>query len=521
MDTDKTTYDNAVQISDHVYWVGTYDDRDNFQCNPYLIKFNGKGVLIDPGSVLYFNDLVRKLTELIDLKDLTYIVIQHQDPDVCGNVSHLMEAINAAGNRQCKIITHRRTAALVRHYGENLKFEYSNNFKDKTVSLGDGRTLEFIHTPYLHAPGAIATYFNTDKILFSSDIFGGMTNKWSLYAGNEYFKEIKTFHEDYMPSKEILLFAMSQFEQYDIDKIAPQHGSIIGRKLARQMIQTFKDFECGLFIDQSFRDELQAARKKIEAQNHIMNRELNMAGQFQKALLPDLRKIRPDKCFDIAFLFEPYSQVSGDFLIIDKIDATHLGIMIIDVVDHGVTSGLATIQIKTLFDEYKKTSVSPAEVLKKINSKAFTVSKNDIFFTAIYMIYDCEKHRITIASAGGIPPVYYNAALNESNLISHNGTSLGLSDGDGLRVSDNTFSFGINDCLILQTDGLIDCINKNDESFDRVTSQKKFMQAIHKEKSAREILKDITDNVKRHRGKAKKCDDDATIVVFKRRENVS
>ena len=64
-----------------------------------------------------------------------------------------------------------------------------------------------------------------------------MTDNWSLYAGNDYFEEVKTFHEDYMPSKEILLFTMSQFERYDIEKIAPQHGSIIERKQARQMIQ--------------------------------------------------------------------------------------------------------------------------------------------------------------------------------------------------------------------------------------------------------------------------------------------
>lgn len=104
-----------------------------------------------------------------------------------------------------------------------------------------------------------------------------------------------------------------------------------------------------------------------------------MAADFQRTLLPDEKVAERDHRIDIAYLFKPYSQVSGDFLIVDPIDDRHLGIMVIDVVGHGVTPGLATIQIKTLFDEHKKTSMRPAEVLKKINEKAFTIYENNIF----------------------------------------------------------------------------------------------------------------------------------------------
>ena len=64
-----------------------------------------------------------------------------------------------------------------------------------------------------------------------------------------------------------------------------------------------------------------------------------------------------------------FADIENDFLIIDKIDARHLGIMAVDVVDHGVMSGLATIQIKTLFDEYKSTTLNPDDVLRTINDK--------------------------------------------------------------------------------------------------------------------------------------------------------
>ncbi len=515
---ERKKYDRAVRISEHVYWVGTYDSRDKFQCNPYLIKVDGEAVLIDPGSVIYYPSYLKKIEMLVDLKAVSYIICQHQDPDVCGNIAQLTNALRAEGNRSAKIITHRRTAALIRHYSDDLTFKFSNEFPNKRVTIGQNSTLEFIHTPYLHAPGAIATYFDTDKILFSSDIFGGMTENWALDAGSDYFQEIAMFHEEYMPAKEILLFTMTQFERYEIDKIAPQHGSVIKHRQARELIERFKNFECGLFIDQSFRDELQAARKQIETQNRIMNRELTMAGQFQKALLPDPEKIKIEKQLDIAFLFEPYSQVSGDFLIIDNINDRYLGIMVVDVVDHGVTSGLATIQLKTLFETYKHMSFSPAEVLKEINEHAFSLSENDIFFTAVYMIYDRENSTVTIASAGGVPPVYYNCAADESVLLELEGTAVGVFKGAAYRIIDKHFSFAPGDCLIFQTDGLMDVADPIGVPFTRAKSQTKIMRAIAPDKQAREILEDITENVKRHKGSPKPFDDDATMVVFKLRK---
>ena len=508
-------YSKSIQISEHVYWVGTYDASDNFQCNSYLIKIDGNGIIIDPGSVLYFESFIKKVLERIELTNISHIILQHQDPDVGGNVAMFADAIRTSGNHGCILLTHSRTYALARHFGANLNVVSTNTLKDGKLLFRNGYALEFIHTPYLHAPGAIATYFNTDKIMFSSDIFGGVTENWNLFAGDNYFEDISSFHREYMPSKELLLFAMTKFERYDIDKIAPQHGSVINKKQAKTMIEAFKDFECGLFIDKAFREELQAARKKIEEQNKIMNRDLSMAGHFQQTLLPNKKRIARERGIDSAFFFKPHSQVSGDFLIIDKISDRHLGIMVVDVVDHGVMSGLATIQIKTLFDEYKTTSLSPAAVLRTINDKAFSISKNDIFFTALYAIYDPESLTVTLASAGAIPVIYYNAAKDKKALISLTGTSLGVTRGDACRIAEKKFGVGENDILILQTDGLMDSTNKGNAPFDHVKSQKKFMKEIKKGKSSQQILDAILKKVNTHKGKDASFGDDVTIAVLK------
>ena len=507
-----------VKISKHVYWIGTHDTSDTFQCNSYLIVFNGKGVIIDPGSVLYFDSLLEKVTGLIKLKDITHIVIQHQDPDVGGNIALLAETLRSAGNRRCKILTHSRSAVLIRHYGAKLKMVHTNALSGQKLVLGRGAKLEFIHTPYLHAPGAIATYFDRDKILFSSDIFGGMTTDWHLFSGERYFEEITSFHQDYMPAKELLLFTMTKFERLDIEMIAPQHGSLMKKAQAEKMIAAFKDFECGLFIDQEFREELQAARKKIEAQNALMSKELHLAGEFQRTLLPDEKLLSSIESLDIAYKFQPCAQVSGDFLIIDQIDAQHLGVMVVDVAGHGVAPGLTTIQLKTLFNEYKSSTLSSAALLRKINEKAFVLTENDIFLTALYLIYDIESSRFTIASAGGIPAVYFNARKNKGRLLSLTGTSLGICQEDTCQIDDRSFAFGQNDFIILQTDGLIECINKKNMPFDRIKSQKKFIQEIKKGRSARQVVDAIMNKADRFKGRDQEFQDDITLVVIKKVE---
>jgi serine phosphatase RsbU (regulator of sigma subunit) len=508
-------YNKSIPISDHVYWVGTFDTQDNFQCNAYLIIVHGKGVIIDPGSVLYFDSFIKKISERIELKNISHIILQHQDPDVCGNIVMLVDAIFAAGNKNFKILTHSRTSVLVRHYGVKMNFEFTDRIPEGKIFLSRNHELEFIHTPYLHAPGAIATYFKSDKILFSGDIFGGMTDKWNLFAGETYFDAISNFHKEYMPAKELLLFAMTKFGRYDINKIAPQHGSVINKEQAETMIDAFKDFECGLFIDQAFREELHGARKKIEEQNQIMSKDLSMAGHFQQTLLPDKKMIAWKNGVDLAYYYKPYSQVSGDFLIIDKIDTHHLGIMVVDVVDHGVMSGLATIQIKTLFDEYKSTTLNPADVLRTINDKAFSIAENDIFFTALYAICDLKNSKIELASAGGIPVIHYNTARNEKRLISLAGTSLGVTRGDDCRIDIKSLSVSQGDVLILQTDGLMDSTNESNVPFDHVKSQKKFMAEIKKERSAQQILDAVMAKAETHKGLDKSFDDDVTIAILK------
>jgi len=237
-------FNKPVEIAEDTYWVGHNLEGDPFQCHVYLIVNGKESILIDPGSKLTFKETLNKIEQIIPFSNIKYIICHHQDPDITGALYIIDEILN---RDDAIIISHWRAIALLKHYGLRIPFlcVEKNQWKLKT----ENKSLEFIFTPYCHFPGAFCTYDNNTKVLFSSDLFGGFTDKWSLYAKDiNYFDSIAAFHEHYMPTREVLLNSLYKIEKYEIEMIAPQHGSIIKKELIKPILAKLKNLDCGLFL---------------------------------------------------------------------------------------------------------------------------------------------------------------------------------------------------------------------------------------------------------------------------------
>jgi len=233
---------NSMQIADGIYWVGFYEASATLQCNPYLLIDHNEAVLFDPGSVLDFQYVYENIKRLIPIERIKYIVLHHQDPDFCSSVP-LFEKAGA----NFTIVTHWRTQTIIKYYGITSDY-YLVDEHNFSLTLMSGREIQFVPTPYLHFPGAIASYDTDTKTLFSSDLFGAMSSNWDLFAGEDYIEKMKTFHEHYMPSNDILRPVMETLLLMDISIIAPQHGSIISKDVSKH-IKTLRDLECGTFLN--------------------------------------------------------------------------------------------------------------------------------------------------------------------------------------------------------------------------------------------------------------------------------
>lgn len=235
--------DKAVEIAPGIFWVGFDDPSAGFRCNPYILNDGDETVFFDPGSVPHFPIVLGKVMKIAELKNISHVVAHHQDPDLCSAIPRFEELVAGLGGR-LDICTHTRASVLISHYGTRSDF-YRVDANDWKLTLKSGRTLRFLFTPFLHFPGAFMTYDEKSKILFSGDIFGGLSFDWSLYANEYYAEAMKAFHENYMPSNRIIRNGLNQLDNLDISMIAPQHGSIIKKEDVRRYIDILKNLECG------------------------------------------------------------------------------------------------------------------------------------------------------------------------------------------------------------------------------------------------------------------------------------
>lgn len=235
-------YDNAIPISREIYWVGFQEKDTNLHCNSYVLLDGEDAVFFDTGSIPDFPIIMRKALEVIDLKKITLLVASHQDPDVCGNMAIVEDVVE---NPDLKIAAHSNTSRLIRHYG--LKSEiYVVDRNEYQITLASGRELKFIYAPYLHSPGAIVTYDVKTKTLFSGDIFGGVSKDWTLFEDENLLQNMQAFHEMYMPSSQILKSFLNKLDSYEIERILPQHGSVIEGESVQKAIAFLKNVPCGI-----------------------------------------------------------------------------------------------------------------------------------------------------------------------------------------------------------------------------------------------------------------------------------
>lgn len=236
----------AVAVTREIHWVGFHDQEANLHCNPYLLIDDKEVVLFDPGSIPHFPVVMRKVIDLVNPGEITHLVVSHQDPDVCGNLAVLEDVINRT---DLKIVAHTNTIRLIRHYG--IRSDYyaveKNNF---TLTLSSGRELRFLFTPYLHSPGAIATYDSKTRSLFSSDIFGAISQDWSLFKNDNFLEPMCLWHQTYMPSGRILSACMKKLSKLQIERILPQHGSILEGDQVQQAIHYLSELPCGLDLEE-------------------------------------------------------------------------------------------------------------------------------------------------------------------------------------------------------------------------------------------------------------------------------
>ncbi|MDR1321631.1 MAG: FprA family A-type flavoprotein [Gracilibacteraceae bacterium] len=222
-----------VKVADGIWWVGAVDwDTRNFHgystlrgstYNAYLI-IDDKITLIDTVKAPFFNEMMARVSEIVDPAKISVVISNHVEMDHSGALPLLMEKLP-------------RAAVYTSPQGEKgLRLHYKQDWDFHTVKTGDSlnigrRNLAFVSTPMVHWPDNMLTYCPEEKILFSNDAFGEHLASSERFAdevslGVVEEEAAKYYANIVMPYGAQTQKALAAAAGLDIAVVAPSHGLI-------------------------------------------------------------------------------------------------------------------------------------------------------------------------------------------------------------------------------------------------------------------------------------------------------
>ena len=233
------------KIRDDVFWVGAVDWNrrlfdaliplpDGTSYNAYLVRGKEKTALVDTVDPTKSDIL---MAQLADVDRIDYVVAHHAEQDHSGAMPRVL-----AKYPNAKVLaTDKCKGMLVDHL--QIPAERIETVADgQTLSLGN-KTLEFIHTPWVHWPETMCTYLAEDRVLFSCDFFGSHYAGTNLYVRDKqavYEAAKRYYAEIMMPFRAPIRKNLEKVGARTVDAIAPSHGPVYDEPSF--IIEAYKDW---------------------------------------------------------------------------------------------------------------------------------------------------------------------------------------------------------------------------------------------------------------------------------------
>ena len=155
--------------------------------------------------------------------------------------------------------------------------------------------------------------------------------------------------------------------------------------------------------------------------------------------------------------YVPHDIVGGDYYAIKDLGKGQYGIMLADVMGHGVAAALYTMHLSSLWNRYHRILKNPLEFAGRLNKELVAVMEAETSFaTAVCGLVDLNEDTFRFASAGG-PEVVLMHADGTYECLKGTGLPLGLM----ISAEYEEFSTEVRqgDSLLLFSDGAVEITN--------------------------------------------------------------
>jgi phosphoserine phosphatase RsbU/P len=235
-----------------------------------------------------------------------------------------------------------------------------------------------------------------------------------------------------------------------------------------------------------------------------LERELQLAGDIQRALMPKSRQSGPH--FEVAAASLPCRAIGGDFFDYFALADGSFGFALGDVAGKGPSAALLAAMIQGSFAAHVGTAASPAALMAHVNQTLIRRSLDSRFVTVIYGALAADG-RLTYSNAGHNPPVLLGR--HGARRLETGGLFLGLFPQ--AAYEEETLALEPGDLLVVFSDGVTEALNAQGEEFE----EERMLACLdaHRQCTPAELLECLLSTVREFAASAAQSDDVTALVL--------
>jgi sigma-B regulation protein RsbU (phosphoserine phosphatase) len=278
-------------------------------------------------------------------------------------------------------------------------------------------------------------------------------------------------------------------------------------------IRMFSQFEISLL--QTMASQVGAAITKARFQRDArgkeqLARQLKLAGEVQRRMIPQKTPEHPH--YQFGCMYQPSTDLSGDFYDFIRFDNTDIGVVVADVVGKGVPASLMMASVRSALRSHARRVTEMSEIMLAVNRRLHFDTLPGEFATAFYMELSADGTKVKYCNAGHEPMLL----LRDGNVTSLDSGGLAWGIDPDEKYECNEAGLEPGDLLLLFTDGLSEARNFDGKAYGRERLHQSFKThgGASPPLTADFIAKQLLWDVRRFTGLAP-LGDDLTLVVIR------
>jgi len=248
-------------------------------------------------------------------------------------------------------------------------------------------------------------------------------------------------------------------------------------------------------------------RDAVEAEQ--LERQVRLAADVQRRMIPSRLPTNPH--YQFGCVYEPASNLGGDFYDFIRFDDDDTGVVIADVVGKGVPASLLMASARSALRSNARRVDDISEIMRSVNRRLHFDTLPSEFATLFYAELSHDGRAMKHCNGGHEPLILLRRG--EIMELDVGGLALGIDPDFRYEWADQALDSG--DLLVLVTDGMTEALNYDGERYGRERLHASIKQhgAMTPDLTAELIAKQLFWDVRRFVGLAPRSDDITLVVV--------